>query len=212
MTPKRLLTPLLAMTLCAALAGCISLISEPDPITVYSLRSKALADSVSLPKVPWSLTVIRPNSTSILDSNRIAVRPEANILKVYQGANWSDSLPDLMQSVIVESFEDSGAIASVSRQNSGVPAEVALLIDIRQFEAVYGSGAKIPDAVIQLHAKVLEYPSNRVIAVKTFNARVPAASKEIPDVVLSFDQGLASVTVDIMSWTLANGRSKAKNK
>ncbi len=212
MTSKRLLLPLLAIMMCASLAGCISLISEPDPITVYSLRAKPADDPTTEPKVPWSLTVIRPNSTSILDSNRIAVRPEANVLQVYKGANWSDSLPDLMQSVVVESFEDSGAIATVSRQNSGVPAEVALLIDIRQFEAVYASGAKIPDAVIQLHAKVLEYPSNRVIAVKTFHARVPAGSKEIPDVVQAFDQGLGTLTAEIMAWTLAKGRSKTKTK
>lgn len=212
MNPKCLLKVLLALALCTSLAGCISLISEPDPITVYSLRAKPPGDAAALPKVPWSLTIIRPNSTNILDSNRIAVRPEANILQVYQGANWSDPLPDLIQSAIVEGFEDSGSIKSVSRQNSGVPAEVALLIDIRQFEAVYEPGSKIPSAVIQLHAKVLEYPSNRVIAVKTFHAKVPAASKEIPEVVQAFEQGLGSLTMDIMSWTLANGRSKAKSK
>ncbi len=212
MMSKRLLTSLLTMMLCTSLAGCISLISEPDPITVYSLRVKPLNESVTLPKVPWSLTIIRPNTTSILDSNRIAVRPEANVLQVYKGANWSDPLPDLLQSVIVEAFEDSGAITTVSRQNSGVPAEVALLIDIRQFEAVYDVGAKTPAVVIQLHAKVLEYPSNRVIAVKNFNARIPTVSKEIPDVVQAFDLGMNTLTVDIMSWTLANGRSKAKAK
>ena len=212
MIPKRFLSALLAIALCTSLSGCISLISEPDPITVYSLRAKPPGDTAMLPKVPWSLTIIRPNSTSILDSNRIAVRPEANILQVYQGANWSDSLPDLMQSVLVESFEDSGAIATVSRQNSGVPAEVALLIDIRQFEAVYEAGSKIPSVVLQLHAKVLEYPSNRVIAVKTFHAKIPSASKEVPDVVQAFDQGLSALSVEIMSWTLANGRSKAKSK
>lgn len=212
MTPKRLRFPLLAIALCASLAGCISLISEPNPITVYSLRAKETDAPDALPKVPWSLTVIRPNSTSLLDSNRIAVRPSPNVLKVYHGANWSDSLPDLLQTVFVEGFEDSGAIGTVSRQNSGVPAEVALLIDIRQFEAVYGSSAKIPDVVIQLHAKLLEYPSNRVITVRTFHATVPAASKDIPDVVQAFDQGLGTLNAEIMAWTLANGRSKTKTK
>ena len=212
MTLKRLLSPLMAIALSASLAGCISLISEPEPITVYSLRAKPSDTQTAMQKVPWSLTIIRPNSTSILDSNRIAVRPEANVLQVYKGANWSDSLPDLIQSVMVESFEDSDAIATVSRQNSGVPAEVALLIDVRQFEAVYEAGAKTPVVVLQLHTKILEYPSNRVITVRTFHARVPAASKEIPDVVQAFNQGLSTLTAEIMAWTLANGRSKAKAK
>ena len=212
MMPKRLSSLLFAMLLCSLLPGCISLINEPEPIVVYSLRAKTPDAPAGQAPVAWSLTVIRPYSAGILDSNRIAVRPEAQILQVYQGAHWSDPLPDLVQSVLVERFEDSGLIASVSRQNSGVPAEVALLIDIRQFESVYAPGAKLPDAVIRLHAKVLEYPSNRVIAVRTFDARVRPASKEIPDVVQAFEQGLDAITRDVLSWTLANGRSKTKSR
>lgn len=211
MTPKRLLPALLATLLGGLLSGCISLISEPEPIVVYSMRANTPEPPASQPQVPWSLTVIRPYSAGILDSNRIAVRPEAQVLQVYKGAHWSDPLPDLVQSALVERFEDSGLIASVSRQNSGVPAEVALLVDIRQFEAVYGAGAKVPDAVIRLHAKVLEYPSNRVIAVRTFDASVRPASKEIPDVVRALEQGLDTLTGDIMAWTLRNGKGKSKN-
>ncbi|WP_297801120.1 ABC-type transport auxiliary lipoprotein family protein [Arenimonas sp. GDDSR-1] len=200
---------MLALAMVLPLAGCISLIKEPDPIAVYALRPQAV-DAASLPEVNWSLTVIRPNSVAFLDSNRIAVRPEPNVLQVYKGANWSESLPDLVQANLVQALENSGRIKSVSRQNSGVPAEVAMLVDIRQFESVYAPGARIPDAVIQMHVKVLEYPSNRVIAAQTFNAAIPAASKDIPDVVLAFERGLNTVNADIIAFTLANGRSKAK--
>jgi len=200
---------LLALVVALPLAGCISLIKEPDPIAVYALRPEA-ADAANLPAVSWSLTVIRPNSVAFLDSNRIAVRPEPNVLQVYKGANWSESLPDLVQANLVQALENSGRIKSVSRQNSGVPAEVAMLVDIRQFESVYAPGAKIPDAVIQMHVKVLEYPSNRVIAAQTFSAAVPSASKDIPDVVLAFERGLNTVNADIIAFTLVNGRSKAK--
>ncbi len=200
---------LLALVVALPLAGCISLIKEPDPIAVYALRPEAV-DAANLPTVSWSLTVIRPNSLAFLDSNRIAVRPEPNVLQVYKGANWSESLPDLVQANLVQALENSGRIKSVSRQNSGVPAEVAMLVDIRQFESVYAPSAKIPDAVIQMHVKVLEYPSNRVIAVQTFNASVPSASKDIPDVVLALERGLNTITAEIVAYTLANGRSKAK--
>jgi cholesterol transport system auxiliary component len=147
---------------------------------------------------------------AFLDSNRIAVRPEPNVLQVYKGANWSESLPDLVQANLVQALENSGRIKSVSRQNSGVPAEVAMLVDIRQFESVYAPDAKIPDAVIQMHVKVLEYPSNRVIAAQTFSVIAPSASKDIPDVVQAFESGLNSLSADIISFTLTNGRSKSR--
>jgi cholesterol transport system auxiliary component len=209
MSMNRISRLLLAVGLALPLAGCISLIDEPAPIDVYALRSQPL-DAAALPSVPWALTVIRPSSTAFLDSNRIAVRPEPNVLQVYKGANWSDSLPDLVQAGIVQAFENSGKIKSVSRQNSGVPAEVALLLDIRQFESIYANDAKIPSAVIQIHAKVLEYPSNRVIAANTFTVDVPSASKDIPDVVLAFERGMNTVIGDIAAWTLVNGRVKTK--
>ena len=206
---KHPLRLLLALVMALPLAGCISLIKEPDPIAVYAL-SPQLPDNATLPTVNWSLTVIRPNAVAFLDSNRIAVRPEPNVLQVYKGANWSESLPDLVQANLVQALENSGRIKSVSRQNSGVPAEVAMLVDIRQFESVYAAGAKIPDAVIQMHVKVLEYPSNRVIAAQTFSVIVPSASKDIPDVVQAFESGLNTVNADIIAFTLANGRSKSK--
>jgi cholesterol transport system auxiliary component len=200
---------LLSLLMVLPLVGCISLIKEPDPIAVYALRPQ-LPDSTTLPAVNWSLTVIRPNAVAFLDSNHIAVRPEPNVLQVYKGANWSESLPDLVQANLVQALENSGRIKSVSRQNSGVPAEVAMLVDIRQFESVYAPDAKIPDAVIQMHVKVLEYPSNRVIAAQTFSVIAPSASKDIPDVVQAFESGLNSLSADIISFTLTNGRSKSR--
>lgn len=208
-TMLRVTRLLIAFLLLTTLSACISLIKEPASITTYALQADA-TPLASWPSVPWSLTVVRPNSNNFLDSNRIAVRPEANTLQVYQGANWLDSLPDLVQITLVESFENSGKIKSVSRQNSGVPAEVALLLDIRKFEATYSSGQKIPTAQIQIHAKVVEYPSNRVIATKTFSSETTPASKEIPDVVIALQQGLTTINQEIVTWTLENGHGKTK--
>lgn len=199
----------LALAMLSVLGGCLSLIKEPDAITTYSLRHLKSENSPGRP-VDWSLTIIRPNSGTLLDSNRIAVRPKPNILQVYQGANWSDTLPDLVQSHLVETFENSNRIQTVSRQNSGVPAEVALLIDIRNFEADYGNGNKIPSAVIRIHAKLLEYPSNRVLAVKDFDANTPASDKSVPAVVQAFEQSLNRSSAEIVAWALANGRAKTK--
>lgn len=205
---RRFRLPLAALLL-AMLGGCLSLIKEPDPITTYSLRPETAQDE-RWKSADWSLTVIRPNTNAFLDTNRIAVRPTPNVLQVYKGANWADTLPDLVQTALVEDFENSGRIRTVARQNSGVPAEVALLLDIRQFEAVYTPGARIPQASIRIHAKLLQYPGNRVIAIRTFSADVPAAGKHVPEVVRALEQGLAAVNGEIIGWTLANGHGKAK--
>lgn len=206
---KRIIQRVCALLLLSALAGCLSLIKEPDAITTYALRHLD-AETAPGARVPWSLTIIRPNASTLLDSNRIAVRPEPNVLQVYHGANWADSMPDMVQTHLVEAFENSNRINTVSRQNSGVPAEVALLIDIRRFESDYGAGEKIPSVVIQLHAKLLEYPSNRVLAVQNFSRETKASDKSLPAVVSAFEQGLNGSTGEIVQWALAHGRTKSK--
>jgi cholesterol transport system auxiliary component len=198
---------LFAVTLIASIGGCLSLIKEPDPITIYALQADH-SQPKNWPSVTWPLTIIRPNSSSFLDSNRIAVRPNPNVLQVYKGANWSDSLPDLVQAHLVEKFESSEKIKTVSRQNSGVPADVALLLDIRQFESVYANGQKNPHVLIQIHAKLLEYPSNRVITSRTFITDIPSTNKHLPAVVEAFEIGLNVISQDIVGWTLANGKHK----
>lgn len=211
MIAKTLLQRIVPALALLTLGACLSLIKDPDPITTYSLRHP-VAEALGVGQVDWALTVIRPNSSALLDSNRLAVRPQPNVLQVYKGANWSEAMPDMVQTHIVEAFENSGRIKTVSRQNSGVPADVALLIDIRRFESVYPDGAKIPNAVISLHAKLLEYPSNRVIAVQNFSTEVQAASKDVPAVVQAIEQGLNQTTSEMVSWALANGHAKIKNK
>jgi cholesterol transport system auxiliary component len=209
MMPLQTAKLVFALLLTSTLAGCITLIDEPPAITTYALQANA-EPNATWPSVKWSLTIVRPNSNSFIDSNRISVRPEPNVLQVYKGANWLDTLPDMVQINLVESFENSGKINTVSRQNSGVPADVALLLDIRQFEAVYVNGQKTPKVQIQMHAKIVEYPSNRVISTKTFNSETLPASKEIADVIVAFEQGLKSINQEIVGWTLTTGHAKNK--
>jgi cholesterol transport system auxiliary component len=205
---KKNTTRAFAVALLALLSACITLIEEPAPSTVYSLRANSVA-SADWPSVDWGLTLMRPNSSPFLDSNRIAVRPQGNEMQVYAGSSWSEALPDLVQTQLLESFENSAKLKTVTRQISGVPADVGLMLDIREFESVYVDGKKSPTVIIQIHAKLLELPSSRVIANNTFHAEIPSASKEIPDVVNAFEAGLKHANREIVAWTLAYGHEKS---
>ena len=195
---------------CAAmllLGGCLSFGGDKE-ITVYSpqLKTEAKAD---WPTVAWPLVVAKPLASAVLDSDGIAVRPQPGLLQVYHGVNWSDPAPDMLQTALVRAFEDSGRIGAVGRESSGMRGDYVLLLDMRQFEAVYADPDQAPSVVLELQAKLLSNPDGRVLSAKTFRSEVPAADAAVPAVVDAFNAAMTQSVSDIVGWTLASGEADA---
>lgn len=194
--------------LCVFLGACLSL-GKDARVTVYSPQI-TVSPKPEWPTVNWPLVVSRPIAPEMLDSLRIAVRPQPGTLQVYKGAVWSDPLPELLQSALVHAFEDSGKIVAVGRQNEGVRGNVTLLLDIRQFEAVYGDRTQPPSVVIAVQAKLFGNPGSRVLAAKTFRVAIPAGDEEIPEVMHAFDTAMTQTISELMVWTLTNGQANVR--
>lgn len=204
----RLPRTLTALLLFAPLAGCLSL-GDEAPTVIYAPQPAVAADA-GWPKVEWSLLVATPQASEMLDSARIAVRPEAGLLQVYKGAAWSDPLPQLLQTAVLRGFEDSGRILSVGRTGSGQPGERNLLLDIRRWESVYSEPKSVPQVVIEVQATLLAQPGGRVVAARTFRQAVPAADEKMPAVMAAFEIATGQLVTELVGWTLREGQPAAK--
>jgi cholesterol transport system auxiliary component len=186
------------------LCSCISL-GDSTEMKVYSPNARIEADG-SWPSASTSLVVIKPLASNAIDTRRIVVRPSPDTMNVYAEASWSEPVPSLIQNAVVHGFEDSGKIRSVGRQTDGLRSDLALLMDVRHFESAYAIDAKTPDVLIEIHAKLLEHPSAKVRASKTFRVSVPAADKQVPAVVNAFEQAMKKINAEIIGWTLSNAQ------
>ena len=202
---RRRLLP--AITIASLLAACS--IGGEKTVTLYSpqLHVEAKPD---WPAANWALVVAKPLASDALDSVRIAVRVQPNTLQIYQGAVWSDRAPDLVQSALVQAFEDSGKLAAVGRPSSGIQGDVFLMLELRHFEAVYDRPKQAPKVVIELQAKLLGGPGSKVLATRTFHTEVAASSEKVPAVVAAFESALSQSLADVVGWTLASGQSPAR--
>lgn len=181
------------------LSGCFSVGSKNT--VVYTPRA-SLPAANSVPAVPWQIRIESPSCSNFLDSTRIAVRRSNNTLQVFEGVRWSDSVPDLLQSSLHQRFNDSGKITAVTGLDNNTASDALLLLDIRQFEAVYEDNDRSAAAVISVQAKIQLQKSNRVIANKHFFVSISAEGKKIPQVMNAFDTALLKVSEDILAWTL----------
>lgn len=193
----------LTVALSAVLSACAGNLlpgAGNDPPSLYVLTPKTTF-SKDLPKVAWQLTIPLPIADAALNTARITLRQNPISLEYYARANWVDTAPQMIQTLLVESFENSGKIIGVGRQSVTLRADYSLLTDLREFQAEYiGSGP--PRVRVRLNAKLVKMPQRTILATETFEALEPAASSDLQAVVSAFDVALGKTLKRIVEWSL----------
>ncbi len=196
--PKsRILWP--AAFACLLLAGC-NIVPDKREIRIYSAQPTVQPDA-AWPRVASQLVVQRPDAGRLTDSSRIIVQPEPGELQVYQGAAWSQPVPDMVQDAVLRLLQDSGKVAGTARRGGGIAGDYDLAMDIRRFQSEY-TGAVAPSIVVEISATMIRNDQNRVVAQDVFSARVPAAGTSVAEVAAAFEQALGAASRDIAGWSL----------
>jgi len=194
---------LLAFVLAGAslLGGCSLLGSAPPQL--YDLSPKNTFDDPA-PRVNWQLVVEEPTTPNAINTDRIAIRPSALEMQYFPAVKWTDRAPALVQTLLVESFENSGKIIGVGRRSVGMTGDYILTSEMREFEAVAGADGSTT-VVVRLVLKLVRQSSGAIVAATTAAASVQAASDAVPDVVLAFDEALGKVLKRTVTWVLNEG-------
>lgn len=185
------------------LASCSSLLNvQRTPFTTYSPRYLAPAAQPG-PRVDWQLVVDTPSSSSMVDSVRMLASPRPGELEVFPQARWRDPAPTLLRSLIIEAFESSGRIVGVGSATSGLGADYALAIELRDFQLEIRDGA--PRAAVRLQARLFDYVSNRVVATRAFVQETPASGSDAASAFAAFESALNALIPSLVDWTLREG-------
>jgi cholesterol transport system auxiliary component len=112
----------------------------------------------------------------------------------------------MIQTLVVESFENSGKIVAVGRESLGLRADFVLKLELREFQSDYSGGA-VPNAHVRLNAKLVRMPQRTIVGSQSFEAKVGANADRIEDIVAAFDSALGKTLKDLVLWTLQTGES-----
>ncbi|NBB83714.1 MAG: hypothetical protein GVY28_09955 [Alphaproteobacteria bacterium] len=186
------------------LAGCAALPGLSEPPDLYTLTPKSTFPP-DLPPVDWQLLVEPAVASAALDTVRIALRRELTRIEYYAGVAWTERAPLMVQTLLVESFENSGAIVSVGRETFGLRADYVLKTELREFQAEYLDDRAAPKVRAQINAKLVRMPDRQIVVGQTFEALLPADSRAFGDVILAFDAALGEVLKDAVEWAIREG-------
>jgi cholesterol transport system auxiliary component len=183
------------------LAGCGGLIPQAPPSNIYNLSPKTTFPD-ELPRVDWQLVVEEPYAAGGLDSHKIAIYTNPYEVKYYADARWAERAPRMVQTLLVESFENTGRIVAVGRQSVGLRSDFNLKSDLREFQAVLKEGQAAPEILIVLQVKMIAQPRQQIVAAATFERRAQAKSPAILSVVEAFDDALGKILRDTVRWAM----------
>jgi len=188
------------------LGGCQLINAAEEPTDLYTITPKSTFEA-GMPSVFWQLAVEVPNASAYLNTSRIAIAQSPTSSDYYAKTGWTDRAPLMVQTRIVDSFENSHKIIAVARESIGLRANYVLQSDLRNFEAMYIYG-KPPIAHVRIVAKLVRMPDRQIIGVGSFERCVRARADKVPKVVEAFDQALGSVMKRLVAWTLKAAPSR----
>lgn len=202
---------LLALLLTAACDAARVLGGLSEPSDQYVLTPKNTF-SGAIPEVKWQLVVEEPVAAGGLNSARIVSQSTPTRLDYFARAVWTERAPRMVQTLLVESFENSGRITAVGRQAIGLRSDFNLKSELREFQAEFFDAETPATVRVRLNAKIIQQPGRSIIASETFEATAPAASNGMTDIVRAFDEALGRVLKRTVEWTLTTAEQSWRER
>jgi cholesterol transport system auxiliary component len=154
------------------------------------------------PMVNWALDIAQPDATDNLDTSRIALFNPPARMDYYANAQWPDRLTQLVQSALVQAFEQSGKIAAVAPDEAGLRSDYMLQTEIRDFNAIYDVPDGTPRVKVRIMAKLVRTRARNIVQAQEFSQEVPAGANSVDNVVIAASQALTTILKQIVEWTL----------
>ncbi len=201
----------LALGLAIGLLPACSILPKAEPADVYRLPVAAGANAAyNGPGLPWTLRIGKPQASDALNSPRIAVVPQGDLISSYKGARWSDPAPVLLRNRLLDGFSRDGRVRGVSNDDSNVQGDFELGGELQAFQSEYTAGTVTVH--VRLDARLVNGRTQRIIASRRFEVSQPLAGTAVPSVVAGFGQASDRLTAEVIEWTLAQAAVAPKNQ
>lgn len=192
------------------LVGCAKMFTEP-PRPLFRLTAPADFPATTR-HVAAQLAIAVPYAPAAIDTARIAMSRSPTSLDYLSDGDWTDRVPPLVQTALIEAFENSKAFRAVGPDSLDLRPDFVIEGDLRHFEAVYDSSTGAPVAWVQIAVKLVKVPQHTILAETLIGARQPASTNATPEIVLAFDGAMANTAKQVVAWVLANAALPAPRR
>lgn len=186
---------LFTLGLLGTLAGCAT-----APLDTFNLSAPgSVAGTASHKNV--QILIATPTALKALDSENIVVSSAPGSIEYLKGAQWGDRLTNIVQSRLVEAFENTGRLGGVGRPGDGLAINYQVLTDLRAFGIRASTSPQV--AVVELAVKILNDKSGEVRSTRVFRTAVPVNGSGNAAFVRALDAAFEKNSSEIVAWVLS---------
>ncbi|AXT29163.1 hypothetical protein D1823_20965 (plasmid) [Ruegeria sp. AD91A] len=202
-----MIKPAIAILTFALVGGCAglgTLKQAAKPNDLYLLTPKSTFSS-ALPRIQKQIVVEEPTATAAVNTDQIAIQPTPFQVQYLPRARWVDRAPLIVQTLLIESFENSGKVAAVGRSTVGLRADYVIAPDLREFQGIVVADPENGDKIrieVRMNIKVIDEYDDKIIASNSFQENVVAASDQTSDLIKAFDLALGRAMRDAVEWSI----------
>jgi cholesterol transport system auxiliary component len=183
--------------------GCSTisaLSSASEPLEVYELRAPTVPSTVR--RSGTELVIEEPAASGALAVERIMIQPGPLQAQYLPGVRWADTAPIILQTLLVRSLTETGALGSVGRRPVGTIADFAVLSELTDFQAETADGNRGAEIVVRVSFRIVRERDARVIATRTFERRELADDTGVETIVPAFDRATSGLIAEVIPWIL----------
>ncbi|MBB4094746.1 ABC transporter [Ochrobactrum pecoris] len=185
----------ISILLAALLAGC----GTTTPLDTFNLS--APQPGVTAPsRKNTQLLVPTPTALKALDSENIVVSSAPGSIEYLKGAQWGDRLTNIVQSRLVQAYENTGVFGGIGRPGDGLAINYQILTDVRMFGIQAYASPKL--AVVELAVRLMNDKSGEVRATRVFRTAVPVSGTTNAAYVKALNAAFERTASEIVSWTV----------
>lgn len=151
----------------------------------------------AIAKIPLGQLVIpEPDVLGALFNDDIVMRTAQGTRDTRFQPKWPDTLSRVLQSRIIQSFENAGYLKTIGRTPEGLEVDYQMFIDVRSFQVIT---TPQPVADIELSVKIVA-KSGKIIGARIVHATVPADMTSEATVAASMNEGFAKAATELVVW------------
>jgi ABC-type uncharacterized transport system, auxiliary component len=182
-------------------AGCADIVGPLPAPKLYTLSPKLPAPVLGN-SIGFALAVETPETTAGLDTMRIAISRPPSGFDFYADAAWSDRVPRLIQSGMIEALETSARSGAVARDSDGIRADFILNSDLRSFEVRFDQGEGAPLAVVRIGFRLIDARSRKIAAATVLEKDVRASANTVDAGVAALTEAFSGVLDSLVPWVM----------
>lgn len=161
---------------------------------VSALQSPSVAGATSA-----QILVPEPAALAAFATNRMPVKPTPITVSYYPAVTLQDTVPKVMQRVLLDTFQNSGRVRAVGLPGQSLLINYQVVTEVRAFQAETFDGDR---ARIEVFAKLLNDTNGRVISSRVFVTTVPMPGDDAEDAAIGLNQAAQALSTDVVDWTL----------